>query len=237
MIILSLFDGISGARVALDRAGINVDKYYASEIDKYAIQIAMKNYPDTIQLGNVTKWREWDIEPPDLIVAGFPCQAWSVAGKQKGLNDPRGKLAIVLLDVFNHYKPKWFLFENVKMKKENLDFMDELFGVKHIQINSALVSAQNRQRCYWTNIPGIEQPEDKGILLKDIIETSPDDEFNSEPPVNHVAGSGRLNNNYKSQANAIHDTNKKSPTICAGTHGYALGHIQRPCKPKVLIND
>lgn len=173
--VLSCFDGISCARVALERAGFEVEKYYASEINKHAIEIAQKNYPDTIQLGDIEKWREWDIDwvNIDLITAGFPCQSWSIAGKQKGDSDPRGALVHTLIDIWKHiekHNPNVkFLFENVRMKKEFLDYIDNLFRVKHIKINSSLVSAQNRLRCYWTNIPNIDQPEDKGILLKDIV--------------------------------------------------------------------
>jgi len=167
--VLSLFDGVSCGSVALERAGIKVKNYYSSEIDKYALQISKKNYPDTIQLGDITKWKDWKLPKIDLILAGFPCQSWSVAGKGKGIDDPRGQLVLDLIDVWKHYKPKYFLFENVRMKKEFLDYMDNLFGVEHIKINSNLVSAQNRLRCYWTNIPNITQPKDKGILLKDIV--------------------------------------------------------------------
>lgn len=175
MNILSLFDGISCGRVALDLAGIPVTNYFASEIDKYAIQVSKKNWPDIVQLGDANNWREWQLPRIDILLAGFPCQAWSVAGNQKGLDDPRGKMALVLVEIFEHLKninpDMIFLFENVRMKKSNLDFMDSLFGVKHIMINSSLVSAQNRVRCYWTNIPNVTQPTDKGILLKDIIES------------------------------------------------------------------
>lgn len=175
MNVLSLFDGISGLRVALDRANIKINNYYASEIDKYAIKISQSNYSDIIQLGDVNSWEEWQLPKIDLLVAGFPCQAFSVAGNQKAFDDPRGALALVLCDVFNHIKqinPNLiFLFENVRMSNANLSKLDQLFQVEHIKINSALVSAQNRLRCYWTNIPGIEQPTDKGILLKDILES------------------------------------------------------------------
>jgi site-specific DNA-cytosine methylase len=168
--VLSLFDGISCGRIALERAGIEVDKYYASEIDKYATKISEANYPDIIRLGDVTKWREWDIEKPDLLIAGFPCQSWSVAGRQKGDNDPRGALVHDLIDIWKHYDPKYFMFENVKMKKSFIEYVNSLFGVEPIEINSALVSAQNRRRLYWTNIPNVTQPVDRGLLLKDIIE-------------------------------------------------------------------
>lgn len=174
---LSLFDGISCGQIALQRAGIKVDKYFASEIDKHAIKVTQHNWPNTIQLGDVTKWREWNIEweSIDLLCAGFPCQAWSVAGKQQGTNDPRGALAITLFELFTFLKEKnpklKFLFENVKMKKEHLTYLNNLFGVEPIEINSALVSAQNRKRLYWTNIKNITQPKDKNIKLQDILDS------------------------------------------------------------------
>lgn len=174
--VLSCFDGMSGAQIALDRLGIEVDTYYSSEVDKFSMAVAQHHFPNTIQLGDITKWREWDIDfsTIDLLVAGFSCQPWSVAGKKLGLDDPRGQLSLVLFNLFEHYKKEnpsgYFLFENVKMKKSNLEFFDDLFGVERIHINSALISAQNRQRVYWTNIQNIEQPEDKHIYLKDIIE-------------------------------------------------------------------
>lgn len=187
MKILSLFDGMSCGRIAFERAGIKVDKYYASEIDKYAIKVSEANYPDIIRLGDITKWKGWDIENPDIIIGGSPCQGFSFAGKQLNFEDPRSKLFFEFVDIVNHYKPKYFLLENVIMKKEYNDVISGILGeiypecvqqteifrtgrLEPIEINSALVSAQNRRRLYWTNIPGITQPEDKGILLKDIIE-------------------------------------------------------------------
>jgi len=170
MIILSLFDGMSCGRIALDRAGIKVDKYYASEIDKYAQIVSAANYPDIIRLGDVTNWREWNIEKPDMIIGGSPCQGFSFAGKQLNFDDPRSKLFFVMADIIKHYKPKYFLLENVVMKKEYQAVISEHMGCDPIMINSALVSAQNRKRLYWTNIPNVMQPEDKGILLRDIIE-------------------------------------------------------------------
>jgi len=185
MNVLSLFDGISCGRVALERAGIKVDNYYSSEIDKYAISISEKNYPDTIQVGDITNWKEWDIDWDNigLITAGFPCQSWSMAGKQEGDNDPRGQLVHVLIAIWEKCKKNnpnlKFLFENVKMKKEFIEYINNLFGVEPLLINSSLVSAQNRKRLYWTNIPNIEQPEDKEIYLKDILlpEEEVDDKY------------------------------------------------------------
>lgn len=169
--VLSLFDGISAGRVALERAGIPVESYHASELDKYPIKVTQANWPDTIQIGDVTKWREWDIPQPDLIIGGSPCQGFSFAGKQLNFDDPRSKLFFEFADIVKHYKPKWFLLENVKMKKEYQNIISEVLGVQPIEINSALVSAQNRKRLYWTNIPNVNQPEDTGILLRDILES------------------------------------------------------------------
>lgn len=176
MNVLSLFNGMSFGMMALESLNIKVDKYYSSEIDKYANQATQVMFPDIVQLGDVTKWKEWDIDlgSIDLLLAGFPCQAWSMAGKQNGDSDPRGALVHDLIAIWGEIKKHnpdvKFMFENVKMKKEFLDYINNLFGIEPVCINSALVSAQNRVRYYWTNIGKIEQPEDKGILLKDIIE-------------------------------------------------------------------
>lgn len=170
MKVLSLFDGISCGRLALERAGIPVEKYYASEIDKYAIQVAQKNYPDTIQIGDCTKidYKKYAGEI-DLLIGGSPCQGFSFAGKQLNFADPRSRLFFEFVRALKEVKPKYFLLENVKMKKEFQDIISQQLGVEPIEINSALVSAQNRKRLYWTNIPNITQPADKGVLLKDIV--------------------------------------------------------------------
>lgn len=184
MKVLSLFDGMSCGQIALNRLKVDIETYYAAEIDKFAIEITQKNYPDTIQLGDVTKWQDWDIDwsSIDLVSGGFPCQAWSIAGKQQGDRDPRGMLFWTMLDIIQNvlkHNPKaYFLMENVKMKQEFEQYItkhtEAALGVvnKHL-INSSLVSAQSRQRYYWTNIPNIVQPEDKGIILKDILESNP----------------------------------------------------------------
>ena len=169
--VLAPFDGISCGRVALERAGIEFDKYYSSEIDKYAMQVADKNYPDNIQLGDVSNWREWDLEDIDLVMGGSPCQGFSYAGQQLNFDDPRSKLFFDFVDIVRHYKPKYFLLENVVMKQEYQDIISQQLGVLPIEINSSLVSAQNRRRLYWTNIPNLVQPEDKGIVLSDILQT------------------------------------------------------------------
>jgi len=180
--ILSLFNGISGLHLACDRAGLKVNNCYYSEIDKYANQVTEKQYPNDVALGDVTKWREWNIDwsSIDLVGAGFPCQAWSVAGKQLGDKDERGMLfwttLEIITEVLKHNPKAKFLMENVKMKKEFEEYITHhttqaLGYVEKTLINSALVSAQNRNRYYWTNFP-VTQPEDKGILLKDILDIS-----------------------------------------------------------------
>lgn len=170
MIVLSLFDGIAAGFLALKRANIQVTKYYASEIDKYAIKIANKNFPNIIQLGDINNWKNWEIDKPDLIIGGSPCQGFSFAGKQLAFEDPRSKLFFVFIEILKFYKPKYFLLENVRMKKEFLEIISNEMGVNPILINSSLVSAQQRKRYYWTNIPNVTQPNDKKIYLKDILE-------------------------------------------------------------------
>lgn len=195
MKVLSLFDGMSCCRIALQKLGKHVDAYYASEIDKHAIQVTMDNNPDTIQLGDVTKWKEWNIpwEQIDLLTAGSPCQGFSFAGKQLAFNDPRSALFFVFVDIWNHLKernPKAkYLLENVHMKIEHEAVISRLLDINPLDINSALVSAQNRQRLYWTNIYNrpvglfghlecmIPQPKDRGILLRDILEEEVDEKY------------------------------------------------------------
>lgn len=181
--VLSLFDGISAGQLALQRSNINVKSYYASEIDKYAIQIANKNFQKTIQLGDITKWKDWDIDfsSIDLIIGGSPCQGFSFAGKQLNFEDSRSKLFFDFVNILNHIRvlnpEAKFLLENVRMKQEYQDVITKFLGVSPIQINSSLLSAQNRVRLYWTNIDNITQPEDKGIVLKDIILDNVEDKY------------------------------------------------------------
>ena len=182
MNILTLFNGIGGLPLSCERADIKVDKCYYSEIDKFANKVMEHHYPDAIALGDVTKWREWDIDwaSIDIVGAGFPCQSWSVAGQQLGDKDERGMLFWTTLEIIKHvlyFNPKAkFLMENVKMKKDFEEYITHhttqaLGYVEKTLINSALVSAQNRNRYYWTNFE-VTQPDDKGILLKDILEDS-----------------------------------------------------------------
>lgn len=173
MKVLSLFDGISGAQQALKNLGIIPDKYYASEIDKYAISITMKNFPNTIQLGDVRNINKEIIGDIDLLVGGSPCTSFSCAARQKesGLEKGESQLFWEYLRVLKEINPKYFLLENVaSMKKIDKEKITKLLGVPYITINSNLVTAQNRARLYWTNIPNIKQPNDLNILLKDIID-------------------------------------------------------------------
>jgi len=174
MKVLSLFDGMSCGRIALDRAQIPVERYYASEIDKYAVQIAMKNYPNTIQVGDVTQLSSVQFtDGIDLLIGGSPCQDFSLAGKGKAFDGDRGKLFWEFKRLLDELQPRYFLLENVKMKKESQDVITEALGVDPIEINSDTVSAQNRKRLYWTNIPFKNTLTVCQTLLKHILEWTP----------------------------------------------------------------
>ena len=176
--VISLFDGKACARVALERAGIKVSNYYASEIDQPSMTIAKKNYPDIKHVGDVTKLHHIDWTGIDLLCGGSPFQGFSFAGKQLNFNDPRSALFFEFVRIWNEIKAvnpnaKFFL-ENVKMKKEYEDEITRMMGVKPVFFNSERVSAQNRKRLYWTNIEGFVMPDDKKISLIDVLEDLPD---------------------------------------------------------------
>lgn len=189
MNVLSLFDGMSCGQIALERAGIKVDNYYASEIDKYAIKVTMANYPNTIQIGDVcgvsyedgALFHHQNDNPMvnggsiytdiGLLIGGSPCQGFSFAGAGLNFEDERSKLFFEYLRLLNECKPEYFLLENVKMKKEHEDIITGYLGVKPLRINSSLVSAQNRERLYWTNIPVNSLPKNKNVTIKNIIDT------------------------------------------------------------------
>lgn len=227
--VLSLFDGMSCLQIALIKQGIKFNTYYSSEIDKHAIAQTQLNFSDTIQLGDVTKWREWDIEwsKIDLIGAGSPCQGFSFAGKQLAFDDPRSKLFFVFVEILNHCKQfnpnVKFLLENVDMKKEHLRVISEYCGIFPVNINSNLVSAQNRNRWYWSNIrvkkvglfdelyTDIPQPKDEGILLRDILDKKVDEKYYiSNKMFNRIS---KTNNGEK-----CFTTNNKSMCLAAGYH-------------------
>jgi len=175
--VLSLFDGMSCGQIALNRVGIKYDNYFASEIDKHAIKVTQTNYPNTIQLGDVTKVKGSYLPKIDLLIGGSPCQGFSFAGKGLNFDDPRSKLFFEFVRLKNETQPKYFLLENVVMKKEHEKVISEFLGVEPILINSNLVSAQNRKRLYWTNIPGINQPTDRQIGWGKIREFGVADNF------------------------------------------------------------
>lgn len=202
MNILSLFDGMSCGRIAAERAGLQVTKYYASEVDKHAIKVSQANWPDIIQLGDVTKWREWEIDwsSIDLLIGGSPCQGFSFAGKQLAFNDPRSALFFVYVDILNHIRSinpsVKFMLENVKMKKEHLEVINKYLGVEPVFINSALVSAQNRQRYYWSNWP-VTQPDDKRVMWPDVmLDNASGCMFYSEAAFNWIFKSEKRKGSY-----------------------------------------
>lgn len=169
MNVLSLFDGMSCGQIALNKAGIKYNNYFASEIDKYAVKVSSENFPNTINLGDVTKIDFKRLPKIDLLIGGSPCQGFSFAGKQLNFNDPRSALFFEYVRALKELKPKWFLLENVRMKKESENVISEHLGVMPVKIESSDFSAQKRTRLYWTNIP-ISEYTDKGIVLSDIIE-------------------------------------------------------------------
>ena len=195
MKVLSLFDGMSCGQIALRELGVPIDRYYASEIDKHAIKQTQLNFPETIQLGDVEKWREWNIEwsEIDLLLAGSPCQGFSLAGKMLGHDDPRSRLYWVFLDILHHVQKLnpnvKYLLENVRMRPSDEARINESLGIRPVVINSALVSAQNRVRLYWSNIQtkseglwgelltDIPQPEDRGIYIGDILDDEVDEKY------------------------------------------------------------
>ena len=221
MNVLSLFDGISCARVALERAGIPVEKYYASEIDKYAIQISQKNYPDIIQLGSVV-----GLVPPqgiDLLIGGSPCQDLSIAkNNRKGLDGSRSGLFWEYVRILHEAKPKYFILENVNsMPKEAKDIITKTLGVEPIMIDAALVSAQRRKRLFWTNIPNVKQPEDRGIFLKDILEDGVgEDKSYCVPATYHKENVKSLRQRKKKGLLVLKE---KSNTIRSGGRASGLG--------------
>lgn len=174
--VLSLFDGMSCGQLALDTLGIKVNNYFASEIDTHAMQIAKKNYPNTKHIGSVLDVRGSDLPRIDLLIGGSPCQSFSNAGDGSGM-EGKSKLFWEFVRVLKETKPTYFLLENVKMKKEWEKIITDTLGVEPIAINSRLLTAQNRPRLYWTNIPNVVQPIDRGIVLKDILEDEVEEKF------------------------------------------------------------
>ena len=266
MNILSLFGGIEAGYLAFQRAGIEVETYYSSEIDRFAKQVVAHQLPEVNQLGDVTKWREWDIDwsSIDMLIGGSPCQGFSFAGKQAGtLASVNGEMEIVatrekylelkarkenleniiflsesylfweyvlILDHIKSHNPNVkFLLENVKMKKELLQMIDEAIGVKSVVINSALLSAQNRVRHYWCNWE-VKQPDDKGILLKDVLEDIEGDrpcERINEKTEGHIANATDIKG--MDCIKRVYHPNGKAPTLTTMGGGHR--------EPKVAVSD
>jgi len=180
IIVLGLFDGMSCGQLALNNLPMPVKSYYSSEIDKYAISITQKNFPNTIQLGDITELDTTKLPQIDLLMGGSPCQSFSNMGDGTGF-DGKSKLFWEFVRVLKETRPKYFLFENVVMRKDWVEIISNELGVKPIKINSGLVSTQRRNRLYWTNIPNITQPEDLGLDFKDIIETEVDVKYQLTP--------------------------------------------------------
>lgn len=227
MNVLSLFDGMSCGQIALNRAGIKYDKYFASEIDKNAIKVTSANYPGTIHLGDVTRVRGDQLPRIDLLIGGSPCQGFSIAGKQLNFDDPRSRLFFEFVRILKETSPRYFLLENVKMKKEYTDVITGQLGVTPIEIDSALVSAQTRKRLYWTNIPFNGLPADKGITLKDIVQDSGFEKYivNTDR-VFHILEKeverGKIGYfGCDSQANRVYSIHGKAVTLCGEAGGGA----------------
>jgi len=239
MNVLSLFDGMSCGRIALERAGIQVDNYYASEIDKYAITIAKKNYPDTQHIGDVTQVNAADLPQIDLLIGGSPCQGFSFAGKQLNFDDPRSALFFEYVRLLKETKPTYFLLENVRMKKQFKDVITSYLGVEPIMINSALLSAQNRVRFYWTNIPNVTVPDDKGIVLKDIIECGAVDRDKSHClDANYFKG-GNLKSYFEKHRRQLVFSNDRlcrEPKILQIPHGYNKGGLKENKSPSMTTS-
>jgi DNA (cytosine-5)-methyltransferase 3A len=230
--VLSTFNGMGCIWLALDKQGIKVNKRYSSEIDKYANQVNDKNYPDTIQLGDITKIKAKDLDKIDLFVGGSPCQGFSFAGKQLAFDDPRSKLFFEFVRLWNEIKvinpDAKFLLENVKMKKNELRIISEHMGVFPVNINSNLVSAQNRNRWYWTNIKtkdvglfaenwnDIPQPKDRGILLKDILQ--PESEINEKYYIKSIKQMYYVTNEMRLHKRFTQIDGTKTPTLLAGSY-------------------
>lgn len=231
--VLGLFNGMNFGRMALESLNIKVGKYFSSEIDKYANQASQALFPGTIQLGDVTQWQDWEfmnigfnLGDIDLLLAGFPCQAWSMAGKMKGDDDPRGALVHDLINIWKQInlcraavgkEPVKFMFENVKMKKEFLYYINDLFGVEPIFINSSLVSAQDRERYYWTNIKKGTKPADKRINIKDIITKD------NIVKVSHRMSSDSKSAKAKIKGNCRNISGKHKTLLTGGIRPTALG--------------
>lgn len=238
MNVLSLFDGISCGRVALERAGIDINTYYASEIDKYAIAITKKNYLESIQLGDISKITKENLDKLNkinIIIGGSPCQDLSNykydRGEVTGLNGEKSGLFYDYVRILKYIKPKYFLLENVaSMEDKWKNLISDILGVQPIMINSNLVCAAERKRYYWTNIPNIIQPKDKGIVLKDIVLNADEVELKYwyDKPFTYNGDDKKvqctLNIKIQRQGKEVYNLNGKSNTLMCDGNG---GNLQK----------
>ena len=244
--VLSLFDGMSCGQIALERIGIKVDTYYASEINEHSIKITQKNYPNTIQLGdvrNLTKEKLMSLGDIDLLIGGSPCQNLSILTidrpeHNKGLEGKKSSLFFEYVRVKNILKPKYFLYENVEsMKDKDKNIISKILGVEPIMIDSALVSAQDRKRYYWTNIPNVKLPKDKGIVLKDIIEHSVDEKYYYNQSYDFYGLDkkivARLHLNTHDLLKRVYNINGKCATLTACRGGYKQKKIFIPWENRI----
>lgn len=240
IVVLSLFDGMSCGQLAFQKLGIKVKKYYACEIDKHAIAVTQHNFPTTIQLGDVTKVFAKDLPKIDLLIGGSPCQGFSFAGKQLAFDDSRSKLFFEFVRLKNECNPTYFMLENVKMKREFELVISQYLGVAPIEINSALLSAQNRVRLYWTNIANepyglfgdmqctIPQPKDKGILLKDILEQDvPAKYYLSDKALDYLQRDTL--GNYSDRLAFMNYSNKPKSTCLTQNHSKGIPYNMVTC--------
>lgn len=251
MTVLSLFDGMSCGQLALQRAGISYSTYYASEVDKWAIKVTQHHFPDTVQLGDVRNVKGADLPKIDLLIGGSPCKGFSRAGRGLNFEHPESKLFFEYVRIWKEIQPKYWFLENVKMKKEWEIEINKILGRKPLRFNSSWVSAQNRERLYWTNIPVNNIPTDKKIFLKDIIENGETDLSKSYTiDSNYFKGGKRtaepknqsqrrnmvfqVNQSKESggkqpyQQNRIYDPEGKAPALMAQLSTGSYKILQRP---------
>jgi DNA-cytosine methyltransferase len=243
MKVLSLFDGMSCGQIALERVGIPVKKYYASEIDKYAIKVAQHNYPNTIQLGDVRdiKGSDYDV---DLVMGGSPCQGFSFAGKQLNFDDPRSKLFFEYVRLLEEIKPTFFLLENVNMDWRSKSLINRRLGVNAVTINSSLFSAQDRERLYWTNIDFNRLLPHSNLTVEDILESEVDDKYVIHPNRSIVILEKELKRRkiayigINSQGYCIYNVHGKSICLCANSGGLGAktGIYALPCLSPDRLN-
>ena len=244
MNVLSLFDGISCGQVALNRAGIKIDNYYASEIKKHAIGVTQKHFPNTIQIGDVTKVKYkggilytengvFKVGKIDLLIGGSPCQNFSMARacmyEIDGLKGDKSKLFYEYLRILKEVNPDYFLLENVKMKKESYEELNSYLGVKGISINSELVSFQKRPRVYWSNIPNITIPEDKHINFQDYKDT--DHDYCNQFKVKRTPSREKMWNNGQGRNSTL----KSCANVTNSDKVYCLTRKQDRCPNSGLI--